>query len=257
MEFFDTGNLICLVALTALEIVLGIDNVVFIAILVGKLPPFLRPRGWRAAMTIAMVSRVALLLTIGWVMKLKDEGLFSISAHAVSGRDLILLLGGLFLIAKATYEIHDKLEGSTRQGDYQARTSSLGAMMLQVVPLNLVFSLDSVITAVGMTSQIPPTTAMVVMISAIVIASLIMLIFSGAIGGFVERHPTVKMLGLAFLLLIGVMLVAEGFHKEIPKGYIYFAMTFSLAVELLNMRMRKAQPVKLHQTYVDEPAVHV
>jgi predicted tellurium resistance membrane protein TerC len=252
-ELLDFQNVIGLLALTGLEVVLGIDNVVFIAILVAKLPQFQQAKGWRTGLTIAMLSRIGLLLAIGWVMKLQQP-LFSVWSHAFSGRDLILLVGGLFLIAKATYEIHDKLEGAARHGAYGERGAAFGYVMLQVIPLNLVFSLDSVITAVGMTSQIAPMAAMIIMITAIAIASVIMLVFAGAIGGFVERHPTVKMLGLAFLVLIGVMLVAESFHKAIPKGYIYFAMAFSISVEILNIRTRKrSEPVRLHQTYVEEP----
>jgi predicted tellurium resistance membrane protein TerC len=255
-ELFEIDNLICLVALTGLEIVLGIDNIVFIAILVTKLPSFQQARGRRVALTIAMISRIALLLAIGLVMKLKEHALFSVFGQEITVRDLILHLGGLFLIAKATYEIHDKLEGAAEHHNFGTSAASFRSVMFQVIPLNLVFSLDSVITAVGMTSQIEPVIAMIIMIAAIVISSLIMLWFAAAVGGFVERHPTVKMLGLAFLVLIGVMLVAEGFHREIPKGYIYFAMAFSLLVEMLNIRIRKkSQPVRLHQTYVDEPAV--
>jgi predicted tellurium resistance membrane protein TerC len=254
-DLFEIQNIICLVALTGLEIVLGIDNIVFIAILVGKLPPYQQPRGRTVALTIAMVSRIALLLTIGFVMKLEHSPLFNLMGQSFTGRDLILLLGGLFLIGKATHEMHEKLEGSEEHTAYQAK-SSFTSVMLQVIPLNIVFSLDSVITAVGMTSQIQPTAAIIIMILAIVISSVIMLVFAGAVGNFVERHPTVKMLGLAFLVLIGVMLVAEGFHKEIPKGYIYFAMSFSLFVEMLNIRMRKkSQPVRLHHAFGDEPAV--
>jgi predicted tellurium resistance membrane protein TerC len=257
-ELWEVQNLIGLVALTGLEIVLGIDNVVFIAILVAKLPAFQQRTGWRAALTIAMISRILLLLGIGFVMKLKDHALFSVMSHPFTGRDLILLLGGLFLIAKATYEIHDKLEGDPQHTEYGRPSASFRSVMLQVLPLNIVFSLDSVITAVGMTSQVEPTVGLIIMISAIVIASGVMLVFAGAIGSFVEQHPTVKMLGLAFLVLIGVMLVAEGFHREIPKGYVYFAMAFSLFVEMLNIRMRKkSRPVRLHQTYVEEPAVNV
>jgi len=257
-DLWEIQNLVGLVALTGLEIVLGVDNVVFIAILVAKLPPFQQRTGWRTALTIAMISRILLLLAIGWVMKLKDNSLFSIMSHSITGRDLILLLGGLFLIAKATYEIHDKLEGDEPHSEYGRPAASFRSVMLQVLPLNIVFSLDSVITAVGMTSQADPTVGMIIMISAIVIASGVMLAFAGAIGAFVEQHPTVKMLGLAFLVLIGVMLVAEGFHQEIPKGYIYFAMAFSLFVEMLNIRMRKrSRPVRLHQRYVEEPAVEV
>lgn len=255
---FATEAIICLVALSALEIILGIDNVVFIAILVAKLPPYLQPRGRRVALTIAMVSRIVLLLGIGVVMKLQKP-LFSLVGHEVNGRDLILLVGGLFLIAKATYEIHDKLEGATGHSEMGRPASGFLSVMLQVVPLNIVFSLDSVITAVGMTKEFKTFwVALTIMIVAIIPATGVMMIFAGAIGRFVEKHPTMKMLALSFLVLIGVMLVAEGFGHDIPNGYIYFAMSFSLCVEMLNMRMRrKSEPVRLHQTYVDEPAVEV
>ena len=256
-DLLSAQSLICLAALTCLEIVLGIDNIVFIAILVGKLPPFQQPRGHRVALTIAMLSRILLLLAIGFVMKLQ-EPLFKVFGQEISGRDLILLIGGLFLIAKATYEIHDKLEGATEHTEFGERTATFRSVMLQVFPLNIVFSLDSVITAVAMTSQIKYAAALTIMIIAIVIASVVMLAFAGAIGRFVDKHPTVKMLALAFLVLIGVMLVAEGFGKEIPKGYIYFAMSFSLFVEMLNIQMRrKSEPVRLHQTYVEEPTVEI
>jgi len=252
-DIFAVQSLISLGALTCLEVVLGIDNVVFIAILVGKLPPFQQPRARRIALTIAMVSRILLLLAIGLVMKL-DKPLFNLIGHPISGRDLILLVGGLFLIAKATYEIHDKLEGATEHGLHGAPTARFASIMIQVIPLNLVFSLDSVITAVAMTSQIKYEAALAIMITAVMVATLVMMVFAGSIGNFVERHPTVKMLALSFLVLIGVMLVAEGFHKAIPKGYIYFAMAFSLFVEMLNIQMRKkSSPVRLHQTYVEEP----
>ena len=257
-ELFAGETVVCLFALTGLEIILGIDNVVFIAILVAKLPPYLQPRGRRVALTIAMISRILLLLCIGVVMKLQSP-LFHLFGHDVTGRDLILLVGGLFLIAKATYEIHDKLEGATAHSDFGRPASSFAAVMMQVVPLNIVFSLDSVITAVGMTKELKTFwVALTIMIVAIVLATGVMMIFAAAIGRFVEQHPTVKMLALSFLVLIGVMLVAEGFGRDVPNGYIYFAMAFSLGVELLNMRMRKkSQPVRLHQTYVDEPAVNV
>jgi len=257
-ELLAAQSLICLLALTGLEVVLGIDNVVFIAILVAKLPPYLQPKGRRVALTIAMVSRIILLCGIGFVMKL-DDPLFSVFGHPVTGRDLILLIGGLFLIAKATYEIHDKMEGATGHGDFGRVASSFTSVMLQVIPLNIVFSLDSVITAMGMTEDFKTFwVALTIMIVAVIAATLVMMVFAGAIGDFVEKHPTMKMLALSFLVLIGVMLVAEGFGHDIPNGYIYFAMSFSLFVEFLNMRMRKkSEPVRLHQTYVDEPAVEV
>jgi predicted tellurium resistance membrane protein TerC len=208
---------------------------------------------------LAMAMRILLLFAIGWVMGLTSE-LFSLPSfwtsdatdrHGVSGRDLILLIGGLFLIGKATYEMHDKLEG---EKEAAARaTSSFGTVIIQIVLLDMIFSLDSVITAVGMVQSSPDTrwVGLTIMITAVVLAVAVMLAFAGAISAFVARHPTMKMLALAFLILIGVMLFAEGLHAHIPKGYIYFAMTFSLAVELLNMRLRKVSaPVELHQSYV-------
>jgi predicted tellurium resistance membrane protein TerC len=260
-ELFEPNALICLAALTGLEIVLGVDNVVFITILVGKLPPFLRPRGRRVALTIAMITRFLLLIPLGWVMKLEKEQLFSIAGHDITGRDIVLLLGGLFLIAKATYEIHDKLEGATRHDTVGAHSATFTSVMLNVLPLNLVFSIDSVITAIGMTQEIyekSTTAGMIIMVVSIAVSTGVMMLFAGAIGSFVERHPTMKMLALSFLVLIGVVLVAEGMGQHISNGYVYFAMAFSLGVEILNINARKrAAPVHLHQTYVEEPAVEV
>jgi predicted tellurium resistance membrane protein TerC len=233
---------------------------VFIAILVGKLPPEQRPRARRIGLGLAMVMRILLLLAIGWVMRL-TRPLFSLplvpgDAAAISGKDLILLLGGLFLIGKATYEIHDKLEGSQEEAPGGGRGAgavavaagaSFAAIMVQILLLDLVFSLDSVITAVGMANKVP------IMIAAVMVAVGVMLAFSGYISDFVQRHPTIKMLALAFLILIGLMLVADSFDRRIPKGYIYFAMAFSLGVEMLNIRLRKdRRPVHLHQSYVKE-----
>ena len=260
-------NFVSLLTLSALEIVLGIDNIVFIAILVAKLPKEQQPRARQIGLGLAMVMRILLLLAIGWVMRLTDT-LFTIpffegESAAISGKDLILLLGGLFLVGKATYEIHDKLEGP--EGDAHGAHASpgtgesaaggatagrvgaaFGGIIIQILMLDLVFSLDSVITAVGMARRIP------VMIAAVVIAVVVMLIFAGRISDFVHRHPTVKMLALSFLILIGVMLTADAFGYHIPKGYIYFSMAFALGVEMLNMRLRKvvAKPVELHQGYV-------
>ena len=246
--------LIALITLTALEIVLGIDNIVFIAILVGKLPASMQARARTVGLSLAMFMRIGLLLAIGWVMRLTTP-LFHVSTSlmlgladeplGVSGRDLILMVGGLFLIAKSTYEIHDKLEGPEPHPEAAAVVAtSFSAAIVQILILDIVFSLDSVITAVGMSNQLP------IMIAAVVIAVGVMLLSAGAVSSFVEAHPTIKMLALSFLLLIGVMLVAEGFHAHIPKGYIYFAMAFSLAVEMLNMRLRKVrEPVKLHESY--------
>jgi predicted tellurium resistance membrane protein TerC len=237
-ELFTTPNLIAFLTLAALEVVLGIDNVVFISILSNKLPEERRARARRIGLLLALVGRIALLLSLGWVMRLTTP-LFSPFGHDVSGRDLILILGGLFLIAKATFEMHERLEGHGGPGS-KPGTATFGAVLFQILLLDLVFSLDSVITAVGMTSVIP------VMIAAVVVAILVMLVFAGPISHFVERHPTVKMLALAFLLMIGVMLLIEGFGKHVPKGYIYFAMAFSLGVELLNLKVSaKTKPIEL------------
>jgi len=235
---------IALVTLTALEIVLGIDNIVFISILVARLPAQQRDTARRTGLALAMISRIALLFSISWIVRLTAP-LFSVLQHEVSGRDLILLLGGLFLLAKATFEIHDKLEGDETHARAEARPSFAG-VIAQIIVLDMVFSLDSVITAVGMANDLA------VMVAAVVIAVAIMLVASGPISDFVNGHPTIRMLALAFLLLIGVSLVAEGLHYTIPKGYIYFAMAFSVLVELLNLRViaRHRNPVALHQSYV-------
>jgi len=258
-ELFTVEHLTALVTLTGLEIVLGVDNVVFLAILAGKLPPDQQNRARRIGLGLAMGMRIMLLFAIGWVMALTAE-LFSFPLfwtadpadhHGVSGRDLILLVGGLFLIGKATYEMHDKLEGEVETA--VRPRSSFGSVIVQIVLLDIIFSLDSVITAVGMvqTRAEAPWIGLTIMITAVVISVGVMLAFAGTISGFVARHPTMKMLALAFLILIGGLLFAEGFHAHIPKGYIYFAMAFSLAVELLNLRLRKVSaPVELHQTYV-------
>jgi predicted tellurium resistance membrane protein TerC len=233
---------IALLTLTVLEIVLGIDNIVFIAILAGKLRAEERERARRLGLSLAMIIRILLLLTITWVMRLTAP-LFTVMGQDISGRDLILIIGGLFLIAKSTHEIHDKLEGE--EGHASARVvASFAGVIVQILLLDIVFSLDSVITAVGMAEDVS------VMVLAVVIAVGVMLVSSGTIGEFVERHPTVKMLALSFLLLIGVSLMAEGFDQHIPKGYIYFAMGFSVFVEMINLRVRaRSEPVHLHQPY--------
>jgi predicted tellurium resistance membrane protein TerC len=245
-ELFTSENLIALLTLSSLEIVLGIDNIVFISILVGKLPPGQQAKARQIGLLLAMGMRIVLLLAISWVIGLTAP-LFTLPvlAQEISGRDLILLLGGLFLVAKATWEIHDKLEGSTH-GAAAPRAAGFGAILVQIVLLDIVFSLDSVITAVGLAREIW------VMITAVVIAVLAMMAFAGRISAFIERHPTFKMLALSFLLLIGVVLIADGFGQHVSKGYIYFAMAFSLFVEILNIRIRKAgeAPVHLHQSYV-------
>ena len=231
-ELFTVENLVALLTLTALEIVLGIDNVVFISILTGKLPQEQRARARRIGLGGAMLMRIGLLLTLSWIMRLTAP-LFSVGSHAVSGRDLILLLGGLFLIGKATFEIHERVEGHGAAGASHARRVSMRMIIFQIMLLDIVFSLDSVITAVGMARALP------VMIAAVIISVIVMLVFARPVGEFVEHHPTVKVLALSFLLLIGVMLVADGLGRHIPKGYIYFAMAFSLLVEMRNLRMHK------------------
>jgi predicted tellurium resistance membrane protein TerC len=242
MDWFSDPNAwLGLLTLTALEIVLGIDNIIFISILSGKLPPEEQPKARKLGLLGAFVSRLGLLVSIAWIVTL-TRPLFEVFGHGVSGRDLILILGGLFLIAKATHEIHDKLEGE--EGHVTAKLrASLARVVLQIMLVDIVFSLDSVITAVGMVDQIS------IMIAANVIALGIMLAAAGAIAGFVDRHPTVRMLALSFLVVIGVNLVAEGTGYHIPKGYTYFAMAFSVGVELLNIRVRSkaGTPVKLHQ----------
>lgn len=217
-------------SLTALEVVLGIDNIVFISILAGKLPPEQRAIARRLGLAVALITRILLLLSITWVMGLTTP-LFSTLGQNVSGRDLILIVGGLFLLWKSVTEIHSRLEGSehTHPG---AKAATMGQVVAQIAVLDIVFSLDSVITAVGMSDLLG------VMVAAVIAAVAVMLAFAGPISAFVDRHPTIKMLALAFLVLIGVNLVAEGFHQSIPKGYTYFAMAFALGVELLNLRYR-------------------
>lgn len=237
-----------LVTLTVLEIVLGIDNIVFISILAGKLQASKRDRARRVGLTLAMFMRIALLLSLSFIARLETP-LFAVLGFEITARDLILFLGGMFLVYKATREIHAKLEGE--EGQVSAKVAAtFASVIVQILLLDVVFSLDSVITAVGMANQIA------VMVAAVVIAVGIMLFASGPIGDFVNRHPTVKMLALAFLLLIGVSLIVEALHIEIPKGYIYFAMSFSVFVELLNLRAdaaKKVKPVKLHESVVEPP----
>ena len=236
---------IALATLTILEIVLGIDNIVFISILAGKLRVEERDRARRVGLSLAMFIRIALLLSITWVMGLTAP-IFTALGQEISGRDLILLIGGLFLIAKSTHEIHDKLEGA--EGEASARVAaSFASVIVQILLLDIVFSLDSVITAVGMAEHVS------IMILAVIVAVGVMLVSAGPISTFVERHPTVKMLALSFLLLIGVSLIGEGLDQHIPKGYIYFAMGFSVFVEMINLRVRKkSEPVHLHQSYTED-----
>ncbi len=233
---------IALATLTVLEIVLGIDNIIFISILAGKLPQADRVRARKLGLSLAMIIRILLLLSITWVMGLTAP-LFAVLGQEISGRDIILIVGGLFLLGKSTLEIHEKLEGVEGHGSAKV-VASFAAVIVQILLLDIVFSLDSVITAVGMADDVA------VMILAVIIAVGVMLISAGSISDFVERHPTVKILALSFLLLIGVSLMAEGFDQHIPKGYIYFAMAFSVFVEMINLRVRsKAEPVQLHQPY--------
>lgn len=233
---FTTESITALITLTAMETVLGIDNIIFIAILVGRLPEAQQAKTRNIGISLALLIRVALLFSISWIMTLK-EPLFSVMGHSFSGRDLILLGGGLFLLAKSTFEIHHKVEGDPQIHLHKAQGTkkivSAKMMLFQILILDIVFSLDSVITAVGMSDQIS------IMVVAMLISMVIMLLSAGKISGFVEKHPTIKILALSFLLLIGVMLVAESFGAHISKGYIYFAMAFSLLVETLNMRYRK------------------
>jgi predicted tellurium resistance membrane protein TerC len=241
--FLDPQILIALATLTALEIVLGIDNVVFISILAGKLPPHQRAKARRIGLALAMLMRIGLLFSLAWVIQLTAPW-FTLWGEEISGRDLVLLVGGLFLLAKATHEIHQSLEGA--EGEASARVApSFSSVIVQIILLDIVFSLDSVITAVGMVDEVA------VMVVAVLIATAVMIMFAGAISTFVIRHPTVKMLALSFLILIGVMLIGQGLDQNIPKGYIYFAMAFSVAVEMLNLRLRKgkAEPVNLHSPY--------
>ena len=238
---------IALATLTLLEIVLGIDNVVFISILAGKLPRRQQNKARRVGLGLAMLMRIALLFSLTWIIRLTAP-LFSVLGEEISGRDLVLIVGGLFLLFKSTREIHDRLEGE--EGEASARVApSLASVLIQIMLLDIVFSLDSVITAVGMAEDLG------VMVAAVVIAVAFMMAFARPVSEFVDRHPTVKMLALSFLLMIGLSLIAEGLDQHIPKGYIYFAMAFSVMVEFLNLRTRRAKPdaVHLRQPYVPDP----
>ncbi len=232
MEFFSFENLAAFVTLTLLEIVLGIDNIIFISIMAGKLPQEERQKARLWGLMLAMLTRIALLCSLVWVMRL-TQPLFSVLNHEITGRDLVLMIGGLFLLAKSTHEIHDTLESHEAEEIKEKASSKFLSVIIQIAILDIVFSLDSVITAVGMADHVP------VMIAAVMVAVVFMLFFSKAIGEFVERHPTIKMLALSFLILIGLSLVSEGLHTHIPKGYIYFAMAFSVCVEMLNLRLRR------------------
>jgi predicted tellurium resistance membrane protein TerC len=240
----DPSVWIAFLTLAALEIVLGIDNIVFISILIDRLPAPRRSGAYRIGLALAMIMRILLLLSLSWIMGLTEPLVTLPFAGELSGRDLVLIVGGLFLVAKSTHEIHGKLEGD--EGEKSARlAASYRAVMAQIVALDIVFSLDSVITAVGMVQQVA------IMIAAVVAAVLVMMAFARAIGEFVTRRPTIKMLALAFLLAIGVMLMADGFGHHVPKGYLYFAMAFSLLVEMLNLKAgHREPPVHLRQPYV-------
>jgi predicted tellurium resistance membrane protein TerC len=237
---------IAFATLTALEIVLGIDNIVFISILVDKLPRHQRAKARTLGLSLAMISRIGLLLSLAWIMGL-TKPLFTVLGEAISGRDLILLAGGAFLLIKSTLEIHGSLEGEEGGGHAAAAAAGFASVIVQIGIIDIIFSLDSVITAIGLVEQVP------VMIAAIVIAVLVMMAAAGAVSTFIDRHPTIKMLALSFLILIGVALIGEGFDLHIPRGYIYFAMAFSVAVEMLNMRIRRrAAPVKLRKSLVED-----
>ncbi|MFN3650657.1 MAG: TerC family protein [Armatimonadota bacterium] len=239
----DPQAWIGLLSLTLLEIVLGVDNVIFIAIIAGKLPPGEQRRGRQMGLVLSLIPRVVMLLGIGIIIGLEKTELFHIPfmEKGISAKDLVLLLGGLFLLAKATKEIHHKLEGHNEHvGQMTGAAVTFAGVMSQMLLINVVFSIDSVITAIGMVSQVA------VMIAAVLLSVGFMLLFAEPVGNFVERHPTVKMLALAFLILIGANLVAEGLHQHIPKGYTYFAMAFSTIVEMLNLKLRKGKPVELH-----------
>ena len=230
----DPSAWVALATLTLLEIVLGIDNIIFISILVGRLPEAQRQKARILGLGLAMGTRILLLLSLAWVMRL-TEPLFTVLGEAISGRDLILLVGGLFLIAKSTHEIHQSLEGAAEEAGVVSKTAGFLSTLVQIAILDIIFSLDSVITAVGMADHVP------VMVLAIMIAVGVMMFAAKAIGDFVDEHPTIKMLALAFLILVGVALVGEGLDMHIPKGYIYFAMAFSLVVEMINIRLRGHQ----------------
>jgi predicted tellurium resistance membrane protein TerC len=234
----DPSVWVALLTLTALEIVLGIDNIVFISILAGRLKAEEQARARMLGLAVALVSRLALLLSLAWIIRLTAP-LFTIFGQEISGRDIVLIAGGLFLLAKSTHEIHARLEGE-QHAMHGRRAPTLMSVIIQIMVLDLVFSLDSVITAVGMVDEVP------VMVAAIVIAVGVMMVSSGAISRFVDRHPTVKMLALSFLLLVGMALVAEGLGQHIPKGYIYFAMAFSVLVEMLNLKAAKVQTEPIH-----------
>jgi predicted tellurium resistance membrane protein TerC len=239
-NLFSIHSIIPFLTLCALELVLGIDNIIFISIISDRLPAHQRRNARTIGLSLAIITRLILLLSLSWMMSL-TEPLFTVFTQGISGRDIILILGGLFLIAKSTHEIHQKLE-STEEDNVKQTTSNFSFILIQILLLDIVFSLDSVITAIGMVNEIP------IMVAAIIVSTLIMIFASHFIAEFVDRHPTVKLLALSFLVLIGVALLAEGFDTHIPKGYIYFSMTYALIVEVLNIRLRKkAEPIHLRK----------
>ena len=246
----DPNAWIALATLVALEIVLGIDNIIFISILCGRLPPEQRNRARVLGLSLALVMRILLLLSIAWIMKL-TEPLFTVLGNAISGRDLILIVGGLFLLWKSVHEIHNSLEGEEEAGVQAGAGAAFGAILVQIALIDLVFSLDSVITAVGLVEEVS------IMIIAVLFSVVVMMFGARPIGEFVDRHPTIKMLALSFLVLVGLVLVAEGFDTHIPKGYVYFAMAFSVGVEMLNLRARgarQASALRLRKSIEDETA---
>ncbi len=242
----DPQTWVAFLTLVALELILGVDNVIFISILAGKLPVEQQSKARRMGLGLALLSRIALLFSLKWLIGL-EEPIVNISSVHLSGHDLILIIGGFFLVGKATHEIHEKMEGAEGHASSAVKATFAG-VMVQVLLLDVVFSLDSVITAVGMVDRIA------IMVAAVIVAAIVMIISAEPIGNFVDGHPTVKMLALSFLLLIGFTLIAEGFHQHVSKEYIYFAMGFSVFVEILNLQMKKARrdPIKLHKPYVAE-----
>ena len=246
----DPNAWLAFATLAALEIVLGIDNLIFISILAGKLPSHQQPRARKVGIAAALVSRLALLFALTWIVKLTAP-LFAVAGNEFSGKDLVLVFSGLFLIYKATKEIHDRLEGSDEPpAGVAAAATGFAAVILQIMVIDVVFSLDSIITAVGMVDELA------IMVAAIITAVAFMFVFSGTVHGFVNRHPTIKILALAFLIVIGIALIADGFDFHIPKGYIYSAMAFAIAVEILNIRLRRrGQPVHLHGPEVQQTPV--
>lgn len=245
--FLEPASWIALLTLTFLEVVLGIDNIIFISIVTGKLPQAQQPKARNLGLLLALAFRIALLLGITWIIGF-TEPIFNVGDFEVSGRDIILALGGIFLLAKSTSEIHHKIEG-VEEGYQNVKTKSFTSIIIQIILLDMVFSFDSILTAVGLTDQV------VLMIIAVVISIIIMMIFAGKISAFINKHPTLQILALSFLILIGFMLIVDGLHYHVPKGYIYFAVAFSLLVEVLNMKFRKNNPNKLQHAKPDAGTV--